>query len=513
MATIIREPSVSIALASAVQAVGNTEQRILVIGQKLAAGTAAAGSLVTDIQNNNAWNSVFGEGSILATQIDNVRLYNKVTRVDAIPVSDDVGATAATGVVTVAGAAVAGGSVTVTVGGIKFVVGVANGDTPTIVGAAVAAAITANAKCAVTAANVAGVVTLTAKNGGLLGNGITVVVSYSSSGITASITTQMAGGAVDPVLTTVLDAIGDARYQTIVWPYVGQIDVVKNFLDARWNVANNILDGVAVCVSVDSYANNSALVSGLNSQSVLMIVDEDESTSSYDAGAVAALPWVTGAQVAAIRALRLTEGAAIGSFVIARNGALDRFGGISLASLPYFNTPLPELPVVPTALGWSDSEAESLKADGGSVIGNNISGTGVIFGEMVTTYKTDSASNADVTFKYLNYVDTSSVTREYYYNNLKARFAQSRLTEGALIVGRAMANPELIEAFCVQMYQELAELALVQSGEAAIQFFKENLVVMIDLSTGTATIQMKQPIVTQLRNIIATIEIAFSVEG
>ncbi len=214
-----------------------------------------------------------------------------------------------------------------------------------------------------------------------------------------------------------------------------------------------------------------------------------------------------------IRALRLTEDANISRFVISRDGSLDRFGGMEIASLPYFNTPVPELPLQDIEDGFSKDEIDDLKAAGVAVIGNNRANTGVILGEAVTTYKTDAASNEDITFKFLNYVDTSSAIREYYFNNYKARFSQHRLTEGSLIRGRAMANAASIEAFSTQLYQELANRVLVQDGEPYLQFYKENLVVELDLSTGTASVQMRTPIVTQLRAILGTIQIEFSAEG
>jgi len=209
----------------------------------------------------------------------------------------------------------------------------------------------------------------------------------------------------------------------------------------------------------------------------------------------------------------LTEDAPIGRFVVSRAARLDRFGGIALASLPYFNTPVPSLPMPDFGDGWTGEEQEQLKAAGISVYGSNVSATEVILGEFVTTYKTDAASNEDVTFKYLNYVDTSSAIREYFFNNYKATFAQCRLTLGALLPGRAMANPASIEAASTRFYKALADEALVQSGEEAAQFFKENLQIVIDLASGSVGISMVTPIVTQFRQLLATIQIAFSPEA
>jgi hypothetical protein len=112
-------------------------------------------------------------------------------------------------------------------------------------------------------------------------------------------------------------------------------------------------------------------------------------------------------------------------------------------------------------------------------------------------------------------VDTSSQAREYFHNNLLARFAQSRLTEGAVSRGRDMANEVVIKAYCEKLYQDLAgpDYVLVQDGEAAITYFKTNLTVTLDLALGKATITMLVPIVTQLRIIVATFKISFSTQS
>jgi hypothetical protein len=200
--------------------------------------------------------------------------------------------------------------------------------------------------------------------------------------------------------------------------------------------------------------------------------------------------------------------------VITANGALDSIGGAALASKPYFNTPFPNLTLMRTGFGFESLEVKAIEDAGGALIGNNSAGNQVICGAVPTTYKTDFAGNQDVTFKYLNYRDTSSSIREYFFNNLKKRFAQSRLTQGSIVRGRDMANDLVIAAFCEKLYQDLsgAEYVLVQDGIDAIEYFKNNLIVSLDLSLGRATIQMKTALVTQLRDIRATQKISFSTE-
>ena len=225
---------------------------------------------------------------------------------------------------------------------------------------------------------------------------------------------------------------------------------------------------------------------------------------------------VKAAQLAGYRGLRLdTDGFSIADLVISANGPLDAFGGPALASKPYFNTPFADLSTILPGRGFDAAEIESLKDSGISVLGNNLSSSGIISGEMVTTYKTDAAANPDPTFTFLNYVDTASQAREYFSNNYRKRFAQSRLTEGDIIKGRDMANAVVMRSFSKRLYQDLSgvDFTLLEAGEDALKFFNDNMIIAIDKVDGKITTQMTVPIVTQTREIITTMKIAFSVNA
>jgi phage tail sheath gpL-like len=473
--------------------------------------------LVENILNDNGENTYFGENSMLAAMIRAAKKENKLTRMDALPLDDNGSGVKATGEVAITGTATAAGTLYVTVGSEKnhrYSIAVAIGDTATNIGAAIETAITADTKAPVTAANVTGTVTLTAVNAGTYGNDIGISVEGSVAGVTHAVT-AMNSGATDPVLTGIFDAIAENRYQTIIWPYADDTSEVVTLLDARFNVANKVLDGVAITCKQDTYANHITALTALNSQSLVYFCDKIASETSYKAPAQFEISAVKAAEFGAIRAARLTDGASISQYVITSNGALDAYGGPALASKPYFNTNMPNLPLIATGRGWDDSEIEGLFSSGGSVIGQNAAGNAAVSGEIVTTYKTDSAGNSDISFKFLNYVDTSSQAREYFFNNLRARFAQSRLTAGDVIRGRDQANDLTIKSYCEKLYQDLSgrDYVLVQAGEDAVRFFKQNTSVVLDLSQGRATIEMIVPLVTQLREILATMKIAFSTEG
>ena len=517
MTTRISEPNVTVNITNASLEVQNKGQRLLFVGTKSSGGSATGGLLTENILDDNSWYSLFGEGSPLAAMINAARKENKVVPFDAICLDENGSGVAATGIVAASGTATEDGTIEVFVGSErnnKYEISVSTDDTATIVGDAIAAAITADSYSFVDAVNTTGSVAMTAKVTGTFGNDICLSIDGSVAGLTFS-TTAMASGATDPVLTSALDVIGEKRYQGIVWQYGEDVSALTTFLDARFNVDNNVLDGCGFVGTHDSYANHLATLGALNSENLVMFCDKQENTAHYTGGSVSEVACVKASMFAAIRSLRLTDGASVSNYVITANGALDSFGGAALASKPYFNTPFPNLAIIKTGRGFSSQEVTGVENVGGTLIGNNSAETEVITGAVLTTYKTDSAGNVDITFKYLNYRDTSSSVREYYFNNLKKRFAQSRLTEGSISRGRDMANQLVITAYCEKLYQDLAgpEYVLVQDGEEAIDYYKNHLIVVLDLALGKATIQMITPLVTQLRDIRATQKISFSTES
>ncbi len=517
----VLQPNVTITLANADAAVSNSKHKVLMVGQKVAAGTATTGSLITNLSSTGApEDALFGRNSMLAEMVRAFKRVNKVSRLDCIPL-DDAAGTARDVSFTVAVTTALAGTITVTVGSAllhEFVVDIAAGDTATEIADAITLAVNADTTVGFLASNAAGVMTFLADNLGTVYNDLGFEVVVDAGGVSVAAVTEDVAGATDPteVTSATLFDVATDRYQGVVWPYkaTAATTIVRNYLSARENPANEILDGVAFSLTQAAHATALTDVA-LNDKNLVFFADETISESLYLGPAQNEASFVKLAYFAAIRALRLTEGASIAS-VVTTGSSLDQFGGTALASLPYFNTPLTGLlPTIKAGRGWTNLEVEQLLAAGGSVMGVNSAGTGTLTGEIVTTWLTDAAGNPDPTFTFLNYVDTGRESREYMHNNLRSRFAQSRLTEGAVTRGRDMANREIIRAFVEKLYQDLSgpDFVLVQGGSRAVEFFKDNLTVVLDLETGTVTITMLVPIVTQLRAITATMNITFSTAG
>ena len=507
-------PKTTINIQSANTTVSNADQKILFIGQKVDAGTATAGTLITDIPNDNSWDTLFGANSMLAGMIRVARKYNVLSQFDAIALDDHEESVKATTTIDLVGTATTNGSITFDIVSAKdysFQLNVANLDTGTVLATRLANLINANAHIPVTAVSDNTQVILTAVNGGTEANSFAIGYHDFVAGITTTLV-DFTGGLKDPVTTGIIDLIGNTRYQGIVSPYAYGTPYLTDFLDQRFNVTNNILDGVAFTTQTDTVTNIKDFANTQNSKSLVLFANVNVNNDNLKGSIYVEAPYVISSYFASVRALRLTNGSEISDYVVT-NSALDSFGGVATASLPYFNTPALQLIPCQPSLSLQDNEIEELSKAGASIFINNSTNTNVIFGEVVTTYKNDDAGNVDISFKYLNYVDTSVNAREYMFNNSKKDFAQSRLTDGDLVAYRSINNKQTIEAIYTGYYTNLStkDYMLTQSGNNALQFYKSKLDVTIDLATGTATVLQEVPIVTQLRNIVSTFKLTFNI--
>lgn len=515
----LRNPEVTAALRAAGVAVGLAPERLLFVGQKNA-GTATSGALVENILDDNSWDTLFGEDSAISAAIRRARRRNGATIFDAISLDDNGAGVDATGTFTITGPASEDGTLKFYVGSKKFneyEIAVTDLDTETVIASAVAAAITADDQALVTAGSALGVVTVTAKNAGTFGNTIGMKVDGFVGGVGVVIA-GMSGGATDPVVTGVFDVVGNQRYQGIVWQFQEDLDEVIDFLAPRFNATNNVLDGRAFVGKTDTFANHLTALGLLNSRDLCYNTGKLINDADHVGPAVLDVPFTKVAEFAAVRALRRTDEAVLSDLVISRS-ARDSFGGPWQNSKPYFNTPFPDLKVPDVGDSFSDVETGQLLDAGGWVIDANAPFTAVIAGQVVTTYKTDSAGNPDPTFGFLNYVDTSTASREYVVNNTRAKYPQYRATGGALINGVDSANEASVAAFVTELNADLADLGLVNSGVGSIdgeqvdydKLFRENLTVSLNPVTGKFFVSAKLFIVVQLRAVTYDFAIAFEV--
>lgn len=511
MGSHISHPRVNISLLPAAVVDSFADRRDLFVGQKLAAGTATSGALVQNVHlmTREQIEGLFGVGHLYYRVITWIAANGAYSPLDVIPLNPGGSATAATSTVTVSGTATSDGTFTVEMVDSKrftMTISVISGQTATQVGDAIVTAVSALTRPIFSAANSTGTVTFTALDLGTIGNNYELRVTGSVAGLTLGSTVWGSGTVTPTVAASTFDPVDGIRYTGVGWPedLAGSLSVLTGFLDPRFNASNDILDGVGFTGMTDTFANVQTAVQAQNSQSLAILARPLNAV-------IQPIDYAVG-EFMGIRSRRLTPGAGVADFVIATLGRLDAQGGPALASMPYFNTPLANVPVELPVNFYSTTEQRTLETDGATTFGPNRAGNTTILGPAVTTFTTDSGGNVNPSFHYLNYVDTGSVCREIIYNTLRATFAQSRLTEGDLIPGRSMANAVSIKAELLRIYRTLADQALTQSGRAAESFFAEQTNVTVSLATRTVTVNGPLPIVTQVGDVNYSLQLAFSTE-
>jgi phage tail sheath gpL-like len=236
-------------------------QPSLLIGPMLPSGVAVPGEpiLITDAQQAYG---LFGAGSVLADMVNFYRQNDVAGTLWAITHADPPAATPAALGDTIDGTATASTVVAVYIGGTRYALTVAQGDTGPYIAANLAALINADAFALVVAQapdpegaiGTSGTCTYTAKNKGSIGNEILRTwnwrgiaggemlppgITVTGDGTGTGLTDYLHGGAGVPDLTATIAAMGDDEYDFVALPYTdtATLDAMQaeyNDVTGRW---------------------------------------------------------------------------------------------------------------------------------------------------------------------------------------------------------------------------------------------------------------------------------------
>jgi phage tail sheath gpL-like len=480
---MLKRPSITLDIVGAITLVGNSNHRVLLIGEIGNSSTTVTNVIQKDIQSDNI--AQFGDESQLYLAIQKFKEINDISKLDILPIAK--GTTKATATITIANNATKDGKLKISIGG-KFVeASVKNGDTKVVVATTIESAFSTSKLYTVTRAS--NVVTLTTKQPTASINGTSIVITESATTGTKPTSTSFVGGVSTTLDDDFLSSVTiDERYQSIVFDYENGTGACRKYLENNFNLTNNINDGVAFSTVNKSLAGFKTLLGTENYKTLVLFGNLNE--MKYDV-----YPLVATIEIVAIRAMRLTPKANISKYVL--QGSIETEGGMSISTLPYFNTPLTFSKPIGTI---TESQLVELTSLGGSVWTHN----GVtVLSEVTTTYKTNNVGEIDGSWKFLNYIDTMSTIREYIVSNLRVRYGQVRLTDGELISGKCITNTGAIKATVIKLYNDLSKMAITRKGFD--KFVSKNITIKEDLSTGYVKLSIKTPIVTQLRGITGNV--------
>lgn len=209
----LRYPGAYVEIDGSQAGLGGDIPIVLLVGQKLATGTAPAGEFVRISSVEDAKKKA-GAGSMLAQMAARYRAIDPVLDLFMLPYSDLAAGVQATALITVTQAATASGTIPLYVAGKLISVAVAPEQTTAQIAAAIAAAFT-DVDIPVTAAAVAGDVTLTARHKGTCGNNIDIRLGLYGEVMPAGLgltIEAMSGGSGDPAPGNLESILGSSRW-------------------------------------------------------------------------------------------------------------------------------------------------------------------------------------------------------------------------------------------------------------------------------------------------------------
>lgn len=437
-------------------------QRTLIIGQMVTAGTGTAGIPVISAGVGDA-QAKYGINSQLASMLASYRQGDNFGEVWCLPLVDDAAAAAATDMITITGAPTGNGAIALYIGGGalwgdgtgRYQIGVTSVSTPTTIATAIAAAINADANCPVTASATLGVVTLTADNKGLNGNDIDVRLNYQGvlggestpAGLTVVIATpQCTGGLVNPTLTTALTNCGDTLFDFIVMPYTDAtsltaMDAFLNMATGRWSWSQQIYGGY-FSASRGTIGTLTTLGTARNSPNASILGFNDSPTPS----------WIIAAQLTAAAAISL------------RNDP-----GQPLQTLPIIGMLAP-----PVQSRFAMTSRNTLLYDGISTFTVGADGTCRIE-NLITTYQKNAAGSPDNSFLEVETLYTLAYCLRYMNSVISSKYSRMKLAANGtrFAAGSAIVTPNILKSEMISSYQTLEFNGYVQDSIS----FAKNVIV------------------------------------
>lgn len=447
----------------------------LLIGQALSANSANTGTLKLITSDEQA-DALYGAGSQIARMIRAFRKNTRNSELWALAVAD--GTTPAEGEIEVsfAGSATVApksGAIRLMIGGQSVAADVVAGKTAAEVATAIAAAINENQQLPVVAEASSATVTLTAKNGGICGQGIDIRYNHYQGqelpqGVQLTITAMTGGGSDTSYVTAnVANIIRGTWFNAIVAGSDDATNVaeIKRILDDRWTA---------------TVQQTGVLFFSLNGCSVTSGGD----TTDYGTASLDALVERGGdlnSQVICLPSLpeTPTPGFEVAAAVLgcvapkALNDPAQPLSNWAVAGI-----------VAPRETDREDLEGNNLLLKAGCALltcGND--GT-VYLKRMVTTYKTNPAGAKDTSYQQLEKVFTLSFLRWDWNNYLAGRYPHAKLADDGTDFGpgQVIMTPKLGEAELLGRYEYWISKGLVQDYAT----FKANLVVARDPDDDTA---------------------------
>ncbi|WP_020506059.1 phage tail sheath subtilisin-like domain-containing protein [Lamprocystis purpurea] len=414
------------------------DRRILLMGQRLATGTVAA-EVPTMITRAAQAETYFGRGSMLARM--GAALFagpGQYREVWAVALEDGAGGVAATWTVTVSTVSTGPGTLALWVAGTRLAVAVDTGQAVATTATALAAAINGQSDLPVTASAAAGVVTVTARHKGEVGNGIDLRIGYAvGEALPAGLTVVIAAGVAgtgNPSVTDALAAIAGEPFYTLVMPWTDATNLaaLESELDSRWGPLEQ------------RTGHGFAAVSGTHA--ALIALGDARNSPHLSLLGTAGSPSLP------------AEAAAAWAGVCEYYGSIDPARPLQSLALPGFLAPAVEQ-------RFSRTERDLLLHHGISTVIYGADGVAYLE-RVITTYQETPGGVADTALLDLETKWTADYIRYAVRARIATRFPRHKLADDGTRFGpgQAIATPRLIRAELIALFRDLEEAGLVEDA-------------------------------------------------
>lgn len=459
-------------------------QPALLIGPMLAAGAATPLEPVLVRDAGDAF-GLFGAGSILADMVAAYRRNDTYGTIWAIPHADATAAVAAKIVLMIEGPATGPGTIGFYIGGDRYAITVASGDTGLMIAQRLAAAITADPFALVTAVGIqdpdsltAGRVTLTTKNRGAVTNDIQAVVNYRGQAggemMPAGVEVEFGDSTLSTPGTGLVDlapitaAMGDDEYDFISMPYTDSaaLDALAEELDdvtGRWSW-NRQIYGHAFCARSGTFSQLQAFGVARNDPHVSVLGFAPSPTVSWRRAAALCAQAATSLRIDPARPLQTLP--LVGALAPRRG---DRLGQSQRNTLLYSGVA---------------TEMES--------------GGAVAIERCVTTYQRNVWNQPDPSYLDVQTLATLAYIIRFLRQRIMQKFPRHKLANDGTPfgLGQAIVTPRIIRAELIAAYSELIEQGICENMDA----FKQFLIVERDANDpNRVNVLLPPDLVNQLR--------------
>jgi len=428
------------------------QQRALLVGQMLAAGTAIAGIpiLVSTVDQAKAQ---FGVGSMLADMMATYRKSDAFGEVWCLPLADPAAATKATATLTVSGAPTAPGAISLYITGRLVEVVVTQTDTAATIAAAINAAVNAVAGLPVVSAVVGAVVTLTARHGGIIGNDIDVRLNYYGltagevlpAGVAVAVV-AMSGGVGTVDLASAFANLADQEFDFAAIPYtdatsLGAIRAAWDDVTGRWSYLRQLY-GHVFSAKRGNVAALQTFGVGNNNQHATFIGVNDSPSPTWQ--------WASSWAAQAATSLRIDPARPLQSLPL-------------VGILP---APLPSRFLV--------TEAQTLLFSGIATHYVGTDGT-VRIQRSITSYQQNVWGQPDPSYLDVETLFTLAYVLRYMRQAITTKFGRHKLADDGTRfgAGQAIVTPKIVRTELIAQYSALESQGLVENIDA----FKANLIV------------------------------------